>query len=103
MGGALQAVVKSGGKKKQQEAPAFPPSFSSFPWFRVQCSPGGKLSLDRGRWLMETPDAEAEWEEEMLTASECTPKKGQSRARRSRDAESSRDRAAASASPEGEE
>lgn len=52
---------------------------------------------------METPDAEAEWEEEMLTASECTPKRGQSRARKSRDAESSRDGEAASASPEGEE
>ena len=31
---------------------------------------------------METPDAEAEWEEEMPTASECTPKRGQSRARK---------------------
>lgn len=37
--------------------------------------------------LTETPDAEVEWEEKMLTASECASKRGQSSARKSGDAE----------------
>ena len=35
---------------------------------------------------METPDAEVEWEEKMLTASECASKRGQSSVRKSGDA-----------------
>lgn len=58
---ALHSAVRSGGKREQQELPAslIPTTLLQFPILGA-VQPRGKLPLDRGHRLMQTPDVDVE-------------------------------------------